>query len=446
VSRQRLFADVTLLAAALASAGAGLLALETARSYQVTALRQALVVGGPLLLAALLLVCLRLPLSSRIALSMTLISLAVAAYAAEGYLRVLPKLRVRMAARRFGLDFDGRKKLEVVEDLRRQGRDAWPAAFPAWEGLKLGTSGLLPLGGISNVATVFCNEMGPYLVYDSDEHGFRNPKGLWSAPGLEIALLGDSFTQGACVPAGQDFASLVRQEHPSTLNLGMLGNGPLLMLAGLKEYLPDLRPGHVLWVYTEGNDLVFDLNFEKRYPLLMDYLTPGGHQDLRERQSECDALLRRLIEEEYATLGPAGPEVAAPGRFWKLWALRQSLGLFVGESGVNPARADFDLFRRILEAAQQNARAWGGEVTFVYLPSEGRYFDRRARRNHDQVREKVVAILDEIHLPWIDLDPAFSGAPDVSALFAYPGGHLSPEGNRLVAEAILRSLRDPQKH
>ncbi|HZM69556.1 MAG TPA: hypothetical protein VFB95_04220, partial [Candidatus Cryosericum sp.] len=144
--------------------------------------------------------------------------------------------------------------------------------------------------------------------------------------------------------------------------------------------------------------------------------------------------------------GPAGPEIAAPGRFWKLWALRQSLGLFVGDSGVNPARADFGLFRRVLLEAQRGARAWGGEVTLVYLPSEGRYFDRTSRRNHDQVREKVVAILDELHLPWIDLDPVFSGAPDVSALFAYPGGHLSPAGNRLVAETILRSLRDQQKN
>jgi hypothetical protein len=443
VSRNRWFADATLVAAALASAGAGLLAFNTARHYHAGLLRETLLVGGPFLCAAAILACLRLPLPFRITLSMTLISLAVAAYAAEGYLRALPKIRVRVAARRFGLDFDGRKKLEVVEGFRRQGQDAWPAAFPAWEGLKQGTSGLLPLGGISNVTTVLCNEMGPYVVYESDEHGFRNPKGLWSSPGLEIALLGDSFTQGACVPPGQDFASLIRKEHPSTLNLGMLGNGPLLMLAGLKEYLQDLRPERVFWVYTEGNDLVSDLEFEKRYPLLMDYLTPAGHQGLRARQAECDALLRRQIEEDYAAFGPTGPEPAAPGRFWKLWALRQSLGLFVGESGVNPARADFDLFRRILEEAQRGAHGWGGDVTLVYLPSEARYFDSRSRRNHDRVRENVVAILDELHLPWIDLDPEFSGTPDVSALFVYPGGHLSPAGNRLVAEAILRSLRNP---
>lgn len=86
----------------------------------------------------------------------------------------------------------------------------------------------------------------------------------------------------------------------------------------------------------------------------------------------------------------------------------------------------------------------GRGVIFVYLPVEGRYFDDRTRREHDWVRERVLAIVDDLHLPLVDLHPAFSGTPDISLLYAYHGGHFSPAGNRPVADAILEALRRPK--
>src|SRR5260221_1960393 len=159
----------------MASAGAGLLAFGTARSFQVGMARQALLVGGPLCLGAGILICVRLPLPWRVALAMGLLSSVAAAYLAEPYLRELPFLRVRLAARRFGIPFDARSQFEVVRDLRRSEADVYPVTFPAWQGLPSEDAALLPLGGISRVTTVFCNEMGQYVQYRSDEHGFHNP-------------------------------------------------------------------------------------------------------------------------------------------------------------------------------------------------------------------------------------------------------------------------------
>ena len=36
------------------------------------------------------------------------------------------------------------------------------------------------LGTISNTTTVLCSEGGDWSIYESDEHGFNNPKGLYS--------------------------------------------------------------------------------------------------------------------------------------------------------------------------------------------------------------------------------------------------------------------------
>src|SRR5882672_7352539 len=39
---------------------------------------------------------------------------------------------------------------------------------------------LYPLGGISSTHVMLCYENGYWAEYDSDEHGFNNPKSLWN--------------------------------------------------------------------------------------------------------------------------------------------------------------------------------------------------------------------------------------------------------------------------
>jgi hypothetical protein len=437
--KARRFANLVLLGASLLCVAAGLMALGTARAYNADSLHRAMFVGGPLLLATGLLVCLRLPVDFRVGLAMTLLSLVVAAYGAEIYLRQLPTIRIRQAARRFGVPYDGRTRAEVVRDLRAKGKDAWPAMFPAWQGFPHQDGTLLPLGGIANVTTVFCNEMGQYVVYASDEHGFHNPPGIWTSRDIEVAVLGDSFAQGDCVPSDQNFTALIRREYPGTLNLGMRGNGPLLMLAGLKEFLVELRPGIVIWVYTEGNDLVSDLDHEKRDPVLTDYLRAGYRQGLLGRQNEIDAFLRGVADREYVARRSSLQEFRLQ-RFLRLWSVRDVLGLQLEASTSISEHPDTSLFRRILEEAQRTTRGWGGELYFVYLPSEARYFENKLRHGYDPSRREVLSIVEDLKIPLVDLDGPISGSPDIPELYAFRGGHFSPAGNRLVADSILKAL------
>ncbi len=161
---------------------------------------------------------------------------------------------------------------------------------------------------------------------------------MWNAETAIIAALGDSFTHGSCVERDLNLVGRMAEfQKSSVLNLGMGGNGPLLMLATLVEYLPAVRPEAVLWVYYEGNDLP-DLKFEKRFAVLHRYLEPGSSQDLWERQSEIDAAGRALVEDGLAELPEAGllERIFGYGRaqqrffrqeLWKLWNLRRHLGL-----------------------------------------------------------------------------------------------------------------------
>ena len=210
------------------------------------------------------------------------------------------------AAKALGIKFDRRSRSEVVYDLRSRGIDAVQSLFP--QGLlkeqKDGTTKsvisingveVLPLASIANKLTVLCNESGQFLTYQGDQHGFNNPQQVWHTP-IDIVAVGDSFTHGYCVAPDSNFVSVIRQRYPGTLNLGIEGDGPLLMLATLKEYAAVVRPKVVLWFYFEGNDLQ-DLRNERTNPLLSRYLTMNDFtQDLFNRQAEIDRALSDYLE------------------------------------------------------------------------------------------------------------------------------------------------------
>ena len=254
---------------AICIAGIGYLVYREFLGYEGSGER--IVLGVMLgILALLMSVALRLHFDQKINVLLVTGASVTALYIAEIillYLATITPMDIwAESARKAGIHFDRRTRIEVVQDLEATGVDAVPGISPSFvlkssgkntykSTLRLDGHELLPLGSISDRVTVHCNELGEYTIYKSDDHGFNNPKGHWALKPIDVALLGDSFTLGACVPTGKSFAALVADAYPATLNLAADSNGPLLELATLREYLEDVRPRIVVWVYYEGNDL-----------------------------------------------------------------------------------------------------------------------------------------------------------------------------------------------
>jgi lysophospholipase L1-like esterase len=440
----------------------------------------------PTILATFCFAALRLSASVRINLAILFTSTTFLIYGLETLLASTPSLlkprnikqaRLR-AARESGIGFDKRTKLQVVADLAKTGLSAVPEIAPAFVLLKPQRNGsveseltiegreFLPLVGIANKPTVFCNETGEYLIYTSDDHGFHNPKGIWSAGPIDIAALGDSFTQGECVRSNQNFVALIRQDYPATLNLGSSGSGPLATLAILKEYLQSMKPKTVLWFYFEGNDLS-DLRREKRSPLLMQYVESNFSQRLIVRQDDIDRLFTDYVENaartrlaEQAAERQARREEATEisavfgkrfdrlvrqsGELVLLDHVRQQLGLIYEshrherERETSSSEAEIDLFGRILSRAKTHVEGWGGSLCFVYLPTWARYGDPPLQ-NRD--RERVLALARSLQLPVIDVHQAFQAQEDPLEFFPFRlQGHYNDAGHRWVAKTVLRSI------
>ena len=116
----------------------------------------------------------------------------------------------------------------MVRDLRRKGIDAMPGLDATWPLLpelrrRLPT-GLYPLFHASNAVVVQCNESGRFYLYHSDEWGFNNPRGVLAAGDIDVALVGESYFQGFCLPEPQSLAGRIRKNYPRTANFAVAGN------------------------------------------------------------------------------------------------------------------------------------------------------------------------------------------------------------------------------
>jgi hypothetical protein len=391
---------------------------------------------------------------------------------------------------------DARNSFEVVHDLRMSGIDAYPAFVVAdkknWPGERISdeVEMIWPLGGISNRTIVHCNESGYWSIYESDEFGFNNPRGLWQDP-VDVMLLGDSFVHGACVNPREDLGGRIRGKVPRTLNLGQRGNGPILNLATLKEYGKEVKPRKVIWFYTEGNDLI-NLRNEKFNPFLAQYLTPEFTQGLVDRQDEVDKVVESMTDVHWGRIRKLsqitwqdhikyvvtlrslrkrfGLEVIIEklDSRWKIeraikWLLEaeEKIGARMSESDEKvqdpktngnddkPEAREYIVqeaeFVDILNSAIKEVDSWGGDFYFVYLPAARRYQGSIAGPLRSR-RPLLDALSNNPKITIIDGHKAFVAEGDPMRFFPFRnGGHYNAQGYAVIAEKISQALMASDK-
>jgi hypothetical protein len=314
----------------------------------------------------------------------------------------------------------------------------------------------MPLGGIANRVTVVCNETGKYLIYKSDEHGFHNPSGRWPTGRVDVLAVGNSVTFGACVSSEKNFVAVIRQHYATTLNLGMPGEGPLHMLAVLKEYAMFLRPKVVLWFYSEASTFT-ELQHERRSRILLNYLTDNFSQALIGRQVDLDqAMMADLARQSALTANRQAKTQEKKNNFIdklpafiRLSAVREELGFIYGKTTesrehLSAGQAadlamDVRLLRDVLSKASTRVSEWGGRLYFVYLPSWKQYAG--SPDVGVKARAQVLGLVENLAIPIIDTYSAFHAHLDPLSLFPFRGpGRYNEDGHRLVGETVLKSL------
>ena len=102
---------------------------------------------------------------------------------------------------------------------------------------------------------------------------------------------------GSCVMETDTISgNIKKRKNFKCIKPGSGGNGPLLNLATLREYLPNKKVKRILYFHTEGTDL-FNLKSELRDPRLKEYILDKKYsQNLKTKQNKIDSYLEKYID------------------------------------------------------------------------------------------------------------------------------------------------------
>ena len=349
-------------------------------------------------------------------------------------------------------NFDLRTQREVVEDLKKENLNVYPVTHPKHNINKITqtSSKIFPLSGISKSTTVFCNESGKFSIYESDRYGFNNLDSKYNILSkYNIMLIGDSFVHGACVNSKHTLSSQLNKKDFITFSISYGGNGPLLELASLIEYISLLKPKIIIWFYTE-NDL-FDLITEKKSDILIKYLNIDGfNQNLVNRQDEIDKYWKNLLLTEYnvddyiyyskkksffqKTLRKIERAILLkPTRdvIKKYYNDEFQKNVIVNEN------KNIELFKKIIVKAKQVSNENNAQIYFVYLP-----FFNSIKGEKIESRNKILKLVKDIDIKIIDFQEYLENySYDVDSLFPLGhNGHYNSEGYKLLADLIYETI------
>lgn len=356
-------------------------------------------------------------------------------YGFETYLEFFQeeKSKRKIFAKKIGVPFDNRDSMEVLEDLRNNGFNAYPNVGPTFH--KSNNGDIFNFGGISNSTTIFNNKAGYYPVIETDEYGFNNPKGLYVKGKVDILLTGDDFAAGKSVRSDESISAVLRQMNFNAISIGRAGNGPLIELAALKEYGEHLKPKIVLWFYYV-NDLN-ELSKEIESPFLRKYLEEDGFsQNLFSKQVEVDEVLKNYVSSQWGKiLSEKEKERKRLRRIntLKLTEIRKKINLKPA-----PISTPSPIFKDILQEAKKIVNNWNGKLYIVYLPALKRYSTGSEHPN----RNFVLNTISELDIQIIDIhSEVFKNHPNPLSLFPFKLPYrYNAEGYKLVGEAIGERL------
>lgn len=292
------------------------------------------------------------------------------------------------------------------------------------------------------------------LSFTTDARGFRNRSDRQRA---DVALVGDSFVEGAYVSDGETAAvELERLTGWNVDNLGRSGYGTLQELEVLRLYALPLHPRAVAWFFFEGNDLYDDETYENALAYLREHgsysQAPSHGHDLaafREASLSVNAfrVLRRTLDSLVPVSAPSFGFFREPrGPAVKLY-FYQDAALHFGEY----EERRFAKTQQALRRGGALLREHGATLALVFVPSKFRVYGSRcdfpegspcgAWRLWD-VEARFQAFCAREGLRLLDLTaPMREAAAKGKILYAPEDSHWNAEGHSFVAELLASTLR-----
>lgn len=305
---------------------------------------------------------------------------------------------------------------------------------------RLGTARLKEavLSGFPGSAVVLCAPEGNAILYKADRYGFNNPDNIYDSP-VDLMLLGDSFAEGFCLPQGKDIAGQIRTHGINAMSAGFRGSGPLMELAVLGRFGPELKPRYVVIAFFEGNDWK-NLGEELKVPWLKTALSADADfgkvkwspKDRNSARSVIMSLSQRPV-----SIGDLFSSRKMVRNFFALQMTSSLLGLTYPK-----VAREIPEFRKILQRAKSITSSWGGRLRLLYIPRISRYSGVfPSAFAYEKLHKMVIEAANAEDIRVIDMTAALNKRHNPLDYYA-KDGHFNERGAELVAGLVAKEIEE----
>tara|TARA_Y100000590_G_scaffold49343_1_gene52199 strand:- start:1249 stop:2562 length:1314 start_codon:yes stop_codon:yes gene_type:complete len=311
---------------------------------------------------------------------------------------------------------------------------------------------LISFSGISNSKIIFCNEDDFFSTYTSDRNGFNNPDYVWDEKILDVVVIGDSMTHGACVNEGNDIASYVRKiSKLNAINLGWKRTGTLNQYARYLEFI-DKKPRYIFWIYHES-DLI-ELEEEMKNDLLLSYYeNEEFRQNLKDKRTEIDFLIKKKHEDFMQTSFNTKKINKYKNflDFLKLYKTRQ-LVLYKLSGIIKSNKKTYypddnkalNFYFNTIDKMKKITDENNTKLVLVYLPVIEYGFSKKVNRLNN-IKQKIINKAEENNIGFIDIESSIKESffvPGILYPKQHPGNHFNKLGYKFIAEKIVEFINE----
>jgi hypothetical protein len=308
--------------------------------------------------------------------------------------------------------------------------------------------GVAPLAPQPRTRLIHGNEGYGMVTYTTDRFGFRNADGLWDEKSIDLVLIGDSFTHGCCVRDGESFAASLASQL-KVLNLGTASNHPIHYAALAKIFVRHIKPKFVALVFYANDNGAGDqrsIFYEQYFLNEVPYFDPAStdrldlSDGLKRFYAESGPIVQELLDEDAPVAEPRGffergNILVRAKPYLSLTNVRFELSRLTAMPRLIPGPAFSS--KLAIDTLIEACRSSGCRPIVVYIPNSEFW---RPDAYAASYARSLAAYSKERGLRFVDTTDALRAIGEAS--YAPKGPHLSPEGNRRVASAILAALAD----
>lgn len=289
----------------------------------------------------------------------------------------------------------------------------------------------------------FCNEGYGLIKYRSDRFGFRNDDKLWDQK-IDILLIGDSFTHGACVKEADSISGSLLETF-KVLNLGTYGNHAIHYAAIEKTFIPVVKPRIAITIFyandneDDSDSIIWDRYFKENF----HYLEFADNKyelssKITDFYSKAEYLIEHLLNgkespDEFIKFHAPAGFAEKLKKYLYIPTIRKIIDNYMKLEGLKDTLPSSNILA--IDTLKASCEQFGCKPMIAYIPNSNFWRPDPRSSNYLKLLRNYCQSKDIL---FVDLSTSVQSLGEQA--YAPKGPHLSPAGYQASSKTLLQHI------